>query len=83
MFKSSVLLDCEFYAGIKQDLTGPMNLLSNRTADQSDQLYNYSFRMTNSFVITTQLAVMLNFFLKNNCKMIVLQGISTQLAFTK
>lgn len=31
MFKSSVLLDC--YAGIKQDLTGFIILLSNQSAD--------------------------------------------------
>lgn len=33
MFRSSVLLDCYFYAGIKQDLTGFIILFSNRSAD--------------------------------------------------
>lgn len=33
MFGSSVLLHCYFYAGIKQDLTGFIILLSNQSAD--------------------------------------------------
>lgn len=32
MFRSSVLLDCYFCAGIKQDLTGFIILLSNQSA---------------------------------------------------
>lgn len=33
MFSSSILLDWYFYAGIKQDLTGFIILLSNQSAD--------------------------------------------------
>lgn len=33
MFRSSVLLDCYFYAGIKQELTAFVILLSNQSAD--------------------------------------------------